>query len=189
MKNYSMLLIVFLFAASLMSAQTYQLQTNRSTMKVEGTSNLHDWDIVSKEVKGNIQVTKSGSNITAVNGMTITVPTESLKSNKSGMDRNTFRALKSDKNKTITYTVTSVQSVRPTGGNTFAVRANGRLTAAGVTKDLPIDFTIQVSGNTLTVKGEKSINMKNWNIDPPTALMGTIKTGENVKIVFNGTFS
>ncbi|MDO5509687.1 MAG: YceI family protein [Weeksellaceae bacterium] len=189
MKNYSLLFIVFLFASAMLTGQTYQVQSAKSSMKVEGTSNVHDWNIVSNQVTGNIQVTKSGNTINALRGMTLTLPTESLKSNRSGMDRNTFRALKSDRAKTITYTVTSVQSLRSTGANTYAVRANGQLTAAGVTKDLPIDFTIQTSGNTLTVKGEKTINMKTWNIDPPTALMGSIRTGENVKIIFNGTFN
>jgi hypothetical protein len=31
--------------------------------------------------------------------------------------------------------------------------------------------------------------MREYNIDPPTAMMGTIKTGEEVKVIFNAVFT
>ena len=46
-----------------------------------------------------------------------------------------------------------------------------------------------VNAGKATVKGRLPIQLKEYNIKPPTAMMGAIKTGEEVMVVFNAVFT
>ena len=37
----------------------------------------------------------------------------------------------------------------------------------------------------MSIVGEKSIKMTSYGVEPPTALLGTIKTGDDLTIKFN----
>jgi polyisoprenoid-binding protein YceI len=50
------------------------------------------------------------------------------------------------------------------------------------------DIEVEQSGNAFTVKGTTDFRLTDFQIDPPTALMGTIKTGDEVTIEFKATF-
>ena len=41
--------------------------------------------------------------------------------------------------------------------------------------------------NTVTVTGTEKISMKDFSIDPPTFMLGTIKTGNDITLSFNLT--
>jgi hypothetical protein len=41
-----------------------------------------------------------------------------------------------------------------------------------------------ISGNRIQIKGSKKVKMTDFNISPPTAMLGTLKTGDEVTISF-----
>ncbi|UJH90753.1 hypothetical protein LZ575_18640 [Antarcticibacterium sp. 1MA-6-2] len=45
--------LMMVVTAQFSIAQTYNLNNTASTLKVEGTSNVHDWEVVAKDQKGN----------------------------------------------------------------------------------------------------------------------------------------
>jgi hypothetical protein len=55
---------------------------------------------------------------------------------------------------------------------------------AGTTKLINVAFEGQISNNRVIIKGSKDINMNDFKIKPPTAMLGTLKTGETVVISF-----
>ncbi|HTA26291.1 MAG TPA: YceI family protein, partial [Bacteroidia bacterium] len=70
------------------------------------------------------------------------------------------------------------------------ISAKGTLTIAGVTK--PIDMLIKVSAPNqgyLTFEGSQTIKMTDYGITPPTALLGTMKTGNEITINFKTVFT
>jgi polyisoprenoid-binding protein YceI len=68
--------------------------------------------------------------------------------------------------------------------------ATGKLTIAAVSKVVKMEVGYQVTpSGKVTVKGVLPILLTEYKIDPPTAMMGTIKTGEEVKVVFQAVFS
>ncbi|HEY9487427.1 MAG TPA: YceI family protein, partial [Chryseosolibacter sp.] len=84
-----------------------------------------------------------------------------------------------DKNPTITFKLTNATI---TGSN---IKASGSLTMAGVSKPVTMDVVAKVlDDGSLHLSGSQKINMKDYKMTPPKAVMGTIKVGEKVTILF-----
>lgn len=186
MKTLKHLTVVFLaiFGLTQVSAQELKLNNNSSSVTVFGTSNVHDWDVKAEKKSGAASVAIEDGKLSAINKLTFVVEVESLKSGKSGMDKNTYKALNSDKHKNITFTSTRVNSIAASGSNQYKVDMTGNLVINGTSKQIPLNVIATISGNTVALKGNYTINMNHYKVTPPTALMGTIKTGDTVKVEF-----
>lgn len=66
-----------------------------------------------------------------------------------------------------------------------SITVKGDLTIAGVTKPAEITAGYTFSGNTLTITGSHQLLMSNFGIKPPTAMMGSLKTGDEVTVEFD----
>lgn len=155
---------------------------------ISGTSTLHDWEMKGSkgEVNGTFTFSAVGQ-IIALNSLSFSTPSESIKSEHSAMDKNAYKALKSDKNPVITYTLVSA-TVSPVNATDFAVKCIGKLTIAGVTRDADLVVTCKLNADkSISVSGSKKISMKEFNMEPPTFMMGTIKTGNDVVLKLNLT--
>lgn len=185
----SIVLGLFLCCASFnASAQTFTLNNSSSKLTVEGTSSLHDWEEVAEKQKGSIVINNSGSE-PSISSLAIEIEAESLKSGKSAMDKNTYTALKTKSHKTISFKLTKVKSISKVSDGKFKVSSTGDLSIAGVTNSTDLDFTMEISGNMVKLNGAKSFKMSTFKIDPPTAVFGTVKTGDEVTIKFNSVLS
>ncbi len=166
------------------NAQTYQSSAAKVTIK--GTSTLHDWDMTSPQgiVKATFVV--SNNQVTAVNALSFQVLAESLKSSKSGLDKNAYKALNTGTHKQITFTMTSGQ-VTPASGGNFKVSVTGNLTIAGTTKSTTIHATgvYNPGDQSISVNGTTKFNMTAYKVTPPTVMMGTIKTGDPITIDYS----
>ena len=170
------------------SSQTFTLNNSSSKLTVEGTSSLHDWEEVAEKQKGSIVIDNSGSE-PSISALSVEVDAESLKSGKSAMDKNTYTALKTNSHKTISFKLTKVKSISKVSDGKFKVSTTGDLSIAGVTNSTDLDFTMELSGSTVKLNGAKSFKMSNFKIDPPTAVFGTIKTGDEITIKFTSVLS
>merc|ERR1712000_68435 len=117
-------------------------------------------------------------------GLSFSVKAESLKSGKSGMDKNTYKALNTGKYKTIDFNLTSVSKIEKISENSFKAIVKGDLTISGSKKSISLTLNLKLDGSKLLVEGEKALKMTDFGIEPPKALLGTIKTGDAIKIVF-----
>lgn len=180
----SLIVMMILFMGQI-NAQDFKLSNSASQLTVYGTSNLHDWDVKAEKQSGSISLDQSNN----VKQLQIVVEAESLKSGKGGMDKNTYKALNTGKHKNITFDMKSLKSISSTGGNNYKVVVSGDLTIAGKTKRTDLEFTMTVASGKVVLKGSKSLNMTEYGVEPPKALLGTITTGDAVKIEFNTTFT
>ena len=182
----SLIMMAFTFVNS--QAQTYQLKSDVSTLKVEGTSNLHDWQIVAEKQKGKLLAEVEDGKVTKIEQLDFAVTAESLKSGKSGMDKNTYKALNTDKHKQITFKLTKVNSIDCPTTNSCKVSVTGNLTIAGITKPIDMDFEMKVYGTKILLVGSKTLKMTDFGVDPPKAMFGTITTGDAITIKFESSF-
>ncbi len=163
-------------------AQTFNLKNTESTVTVFGTSSLHDWHVVAETKSG--QIIFKDLETGELETCTLDVVSQSLKSGKKAMDKNTYKALKTETYKSIFFQLTSVQSIIDKGIGKFLIKCQGDLTITNVKKQIPIEFTIEIIQDKIIVTGSKSIKMTDFNIEPPTALLGTIRTGNEITIQF-----
>ena len=166
-------------------AQT-KYTTKALSLTVSGTSTLHDWDMKSSTgtFEANFTLNAAGA-ITAVTGLNFSTKSESLKSGHEAMDKNAYKALKSDKNPNITF-VSNTATITNLDATDFTVKSTGKLTIAGATLDVEIVATCKVNADkSITIMGSKKISMKEFSMAPPTFMMGTIKTGNDVTLKFD----
>jgi hypothetical protein len=156
-----------------------------SDLLISGTSTLHDWTM--KSAKADCAATialNAAGQINSISTLSFSTPATALKSEHTSMDNNAYTALKTDKNPTIVYSMTSVTTTPSNAGVT--VTCKGRLTIAGATRDEDIVALCKTNPDgTITVTGTKSISMKQYSIDPPTFALGTVKTGNNIVLTFH----
>jgi len=171
-------------------AQVKYTNRNNASLTVSGTSTLHDWDM--KSAQGNCEATitlNTAGALTALNGLSFSTNTAELKSGKGAMDKNAYKALKTDKNPTITY-VAATSTVSLISGTDYLVKTVGKLTIAGTTLDAEVTANCKVHPDkTVTVMGSKKLSMKEFGMVPPSFMMGTIKTGNDVTLKFDFTLS
>ncbi len=170
-------------------AQDAKVVLAESKLKVLGTSNLHDWEIDAKAMSGKSTMAIDAGNLKAIKSLDFAVEVEQLKSGKSGMDNNTFKALNSKTYKTINYKLVSVTKITELSDGNFTVETQGDLTISGVTKRINQAFTVKIIGKKAIFSGKTKIDMTAFGVKPPTALMGTIKTGKDVTIDFKVTYN
>jgi polyisoprenoid-binding protein YceI len=191
MKAYSnliMLTAVLLFSFGV-NAQSYKLNNKASSVEIDGTSNIHDWTMKAENTGGVLTVDFDEGTLEKIEKLEFTVVAESLVSGKSGMDKNTYKALNTDKYKNITYNLKKVNGIEKLSGNNYKVKTTGSLMIAGVKKDINLNFDLNSNSDQLALTGQYKLNMTDYGVEAPTAMFGTIKTGEDVVVKFETHFN
>ena len=170
-------------------AQDLKVVLNESKLEVDGTSNVHDWMIEAKAMSGTTSVILEAGDLKAIKTLDFSVEVEQLKSGKSAMDKNTFKALKSTSHKKISFKLVKVVKTTKVSDSNYTVETQGDLTIAGVTKRINQSFAVKIAGKKVTFSGKQKIDMTVYGVDPPKALMGTIKTGKDVTVDFKVTYN
>lgn len=169
-------LILFAFFAFALTASAQEFQSNQaeSTMKVTGTSTLHDWEINVESFTAKAMLKGE-----ALENASFVAVVKSMKSGTSSMDDNTYEALKEEDHPRISFKSSSIT------GTEGKLTIKGNLTIAGVTKPITISSTLEKwAEKSLTVKGKYTFNMSEYGIEPPKAMLGTIRTGDEITIQF-----
>jgi len=171
-----------IFAVLSAAGQVNYKQTGAIT--IAGTSTMHDWTMTSKEASysAGFEIGADGTP-TKLNTVTLTVPAESLKSGKGAMDNNAYKALKTDKNKQITFQLISSKITGKT------ITCTGDLTIAGTTKPVDVEVTWEIKNGNMVCKGSKKIKMTDYKVEPPSFMFGTVNTGDEITVTFDVTLA
>jgi polyisoprenoid-binding protein YceI len=110
------------------SVTVYKVSAS-SKFIVSGTSTLHDWEMVSSEAKGESAFVIKDSKVQNIKSLTVKLKSETLVSGKDKMDKNAYKALKTDENPYITFELDRVISIKDN-----VMQLKGEFTAGGTTK-------------------------------------------------------
>lgn len=182
MKAVTTLFVLFLLAVSPAWTQTRQVVAEDSKLTVSGTSTLHDWTIDAERLEGKAKVALVNK-VLELEALQFQVPVRSLKSGKGAMDSNTYDALEAKKHPTIQYQLTDVLDMQEQADG-YKIKAKGKLTIAGTTRPVVMQVNAKLQDG-VQFSGSIPLKMTDFNIDPPTALLGSIKTGDAITVAFN----
>lgn len=177
---------IFFLTVAHLTAQTYKLKSK--DISVSGTSTLHKWTSQITQASGQGVFQFEEGQLSAINAMELTFPVKGIVSTKGKiMDNKTWESLKADKHPNVIYTFQSTESITKTSIG-YSIKVRGNLQIAGVKKAI----SIQVEGNMdsngkLHFKGKHAMVLRNYGIEPPIALMGTVVVGEEVIVSFDVT--
>jgi hypothetical protein len=171
--------------------QSFILLKNNSTIKISGTSSLHDWEMNLKIFDCNVTFRFEGSELKGIEKLAFKCNARDLKSESNLMDKKAYDALKADAFKEITLNLISASAIT-SAKDIFTGSLTAKLSIAGVTKTIIIPFKGKlITENqlvSLEVESSFELSMADYKIIPPTAILGTLKTGDKVKLSLNAVF-
>ena len=174
------LILSFLCYFQLTAQDIYRLDES-STAKIQGTSSMHDWESVIEKTTASLTVNKKGENF-EISKMEVVIEARSIKSGKDVMDMKTYNALKSVEFPSIKFTLNTPLTI----AEGSEVTAKGILQLVGLSKEIEVIGNItNLNENQMGINASYTINMTEYGIEPPTALFGTIVTGEEITVVFD----
>jgi polyisoprenoid-binding protein YceI len=189
---------IHLAAAALLAAfaTTAAAQTARvpvspdSKLWIEGTSNLHGWACTAEKFDAAIELDPAAAEQLAtaapkaVKRVDVKVPVKALKCGHGGMDDNLYKALKADETPEITYIMATLEAM-PGETDALTLKTTGTLVIAGKENTLTMEVTAtRLPDGSVKATGVVPIKMTDYGIKPPTAIFGTLRTGDEVKVNF-----
>lgn len=165
------------------SAQDRFKVADESKMVVKGTSTIHDWESKVTEINGGGVFALNTQTIESVNNFKLSIPVKSMESGKKGLDNKVYEALKADKSPTIEFQFKDAHQATP-----GKITVKGKLSVAGHTKDIQLTSDYQLDNGNILVKGTHTMKMTDFNVDPPTAMLGTVKAGDQIQIDYDLIF-
>jgi hypothetical protein len=156
---------------------------------VSGTSNVLDWSATTNAARtANVRVTSDlpGGDFFwvgvvqpgAVQSFDVIVPVAALKSDRDNFTADMHKALKADQYPDIVFSLSRIEK-KPGGAKAF-----GMLKVAGVEKDVVLPLITTTRNGNLLVLGSVDLLMTEFGIEPPTAMMGMLKTDPKVTVTF-----
>ncbi len=179
---------IFGFSPSLLSQSIYKITDSKDIdMKLLGTSTLHKWSMDAKTFEGEAQFGFAPGNdheLTSLKSLSFSLEVLNLKSGEKSLDKNAYKALRADQYKDILYKLISA-TVSPEKENRYVIKSKGKLTIAGVTKEITMDILGIVNPDgTITCNGSDKLNMTDYQVKPPSFMLGAIKTGDAITLEF-----
>lgn len=181
--------VLILFQSIFSYAQDkYVLNNEKSSLKVTGTSTLHDWHMDANIFSGEFTALFNEQNDLVISSGDFVCDAVSITSDNSIMDDKAHDALDTDRFKQIKFNIGQKNELVINGG-TIDSKISGVLQISGQKKIvlLPVSGIIEEEEN-INFNGQVVVKMSSFNIKPPTALMGTIKTGDEVTIHYHFIF-
>jgi hypothetical protein len=158
-----------------------------SSVKINGTSSLHDWEETVEQFNVDFSLRYKENVIIGIDHVYFKCKSSSVMSDNSLMTSKTHDALKTDKYAEITFKLISADKFIFQNGK-ISGTLTGDVFLGGITKRISVAFAGNIAAGKINIKGSQTLNMNDFNIKPPTAMLGTLKTGEEVTIGFDLQF-
>ena len=178
----------FAAPADLDAALSSNVSVTSATLSISGTSTMHPYVVSTKTLKVGGAVVATAADLKgllqpgALQNFELQIPVNTFTSDKDGLTKQMFKAMKADKHPTITFRLTGYTVESAAAGVT--VKPSGTLTVAGVEKPIEMVLDVKEVAGALQVRGTRDLLMTDFGIKPPTMFMGMLKTDDKVTITF-----
>lgn len=195
-----------------LSAQTTLRPAEESRIWIEGRSNINQFECNAQQYDGEAiirdslltqpQMPEDTYRRSSADFGTVTTVTQSqqpielqveiqvagFECGRQRMNRDLTNALKADQHPLITFelhTVSSTQQDSATVAN-YQLQLTGLLTVAGTSNNIDLLATGEIlNSGQLRARGEKSIRMTDYNVEPPSGLFGLVQAEDELTVHFD----
>jgi len=179
MKNLLFTLFVVIGVNLGLSQENYTL-SSESVLTVDGSSTLHDWTVTANTYNGSLNIDAQ-----VIKEISFDVDVASIISERGAtMDKKTHNALKKEEHPKVMF---SAADVTFSEGDNQSI--SGKLNVAGVEKDVVITASIKNAAGNIQLTGNYKIALQDYNMEPPTAMFGSIVVGDDVTVNFDLVFA
>jgi hypothetical protein len=191
----TLLLASAMMPAAAQSNARAPLAVDSARITISGTSNVHAYTASTTNVRltgAQVASTVSGPNfwelVTApggLEGFEVVIAAATLHSEKDGLDKNMYKALKVTEHPDITFRLVRLEA----GAAAGSLQAVGTLRIAGVAREVTLPIKTALKAGALTVTGELPLLMTDYGITPPKAMLGMLKTDPKIVVTFEVVLS
>ncbi len=177
------------FLAGWMIADRMTMQPE-SQLWIDGTSTVRDFKCTAGTMQADVATVGGNASAALIGGEkavasgSFRVPVAGLDCKNGQMNEHMRKALKADKNPTVTFDLATYELLPSTGKTRATI--TGTLNLGGVTK--PVTFDAELAPESATgvrMKGVYELRMSTWGLKAPSLMMGTMKVGDLVKVNFD----
>lgn len=170
-----------------------------SQVKLEGTSNLHDWEATGIVITGEIEIPAdflldpqqaAMKHLQGGGGpppVEVEIPVESIASDKRRLNRLMYAALLAEEHPLIRYRLLQAAVLEDEFDHPdrFRLATAGELRVAGVERPLEMEVLVERGADSqVVVSGTVDLKMSEFGINPPRALLGTLRTADELTVSF-----
>jgi hypothetical protein len=191
---FTTLLTMLFLAGSLMAQERTLTIQETPEMKIDGDANVRSWDADIEAVDGQLILQNSPEltldNLTAesIKELRLTIKVEDITSDSRRLTRNLQDYLKGDDYPEITFTLNEVTDIEKEN-DSAQITAEGVINAAGQDHNVTMNVTATMNNDgSIRFRGEQDLLMTDFGIEPPTAVMGTVRARDEIKISYDVTF-
>lgn len=194
--------VLLLFATLIYTGEVFSFQStstfvpvNESRLWIEGSSNVNQFECRAEEYAGEATLPEADNDTSAPISTTnellsikIDIQVDSIECGKRKMNQDLQKALKADQFPEITFLFQEASILKEPQNieEGFQLEVQGLLTVAGTTKEISFTTEAYYTGkNKVRALGGTTINMTDYGVQPPTALMGLIRANEELTVNFD----
>jgi polyisoprenoid-binding protein YceI len=196
----ALVLGLLILAAPLAHAANLQLGLQKgSRLWLEGSSTVHEYSSTASELKATLahdpaswdaalpraEAIEKLIRAHGVTALEVIVPVQGMHSGKSGLDKNMAKALNASAHPDIRFVLSDYKVAEGAKPGEMAIDARGKLTVAGVTKDVAIAVSAAREEDILHLRGRVPLKMTQFEVKPPTMMMGALRTSDDVTVQFD----
>lgn len=186
MKYFLFLVLIILPSYSIFGEGRISLHRD-SKLAIHGSTNLITFslnqdgeDILNKNLKYKISKIQNKF-YSSIKSLRISVG--KFKSNNPIAEAEFYKMMEITKYPTLTIELIHFEPSADKPKNKGTAKVN--ITIKGVCKTYDIELYTVVKNNEISLKGEKELSIREFGIEPPTAMLGLIKVSEWIKINFD----
>ena len=167
-----------------------------STLWIEGTSNVHDFESRTTSLRVTF-ICESGRPAPAtaadlealvrasgVRTVTVQVPVTTLHSGKSGLDKNLWQDLRADQHPSVEVEL-SHATLTAGADDTTEIHADGVLRIAGQERPATLVARVHRTADGLWLDGSQRLKMTDFGIKPRTMMLGTLRVHDQVTVRYH----
>jgi hypothetical protein len=190
-----LLITAFLYSEETVSAQyvTY-VPEEISKLWIEGRSNVNEFECQANQYFGEATLFDDPGPVEFSQStqervfMVVEIRVDGFECGRSRMNRDLQDALRSNDFPEITFLFDSADLIGfpETNGGAFEINVKGTLTVAGNTRDIQfITRAYYPEPARVRAIGKTTIRMSDFDVEPPTALMGLVKADDELTVNFD----